>query len=150
MSVRMTAAGRLGWVADGVYRYTETQKDGRDWPALPNGWMVVANEVAGTQPWDSAIVNWYDRNASLGWHEDINERDTSLPIVTVSLGDACSWAVRDDAGKAHRTRLESGDITLLAGSDRNRMHTVDRIIEAPLLSPLRSRGRISVTMRVAG
>lgn len=150
MRVRVSAAGRLGWVGDGAYRYDPTQKDGREWPPMPPEWIAVANEVAGAQPWDSAIINWYDTDASLGWHEDKNERDRSLPIVTISLGDACSWAVRDGGGKPHRTRLESGDITLLTGSTRNCMHTVERIIEAPLLSPLKRRGRISVTMRVAG
>lgn len=150
MRVRVSAAGALGWVGDGAYRYDETQKNGKAWPAIPSVWAEVASEVAGDQPWDSAIINWYDTDASLGWHQDKGERDLSLPIVTISLGDACSWAVQDDAGKAHRTRLESGDITLLAGLDRNRMHTVERIISAPLLSPLRTRGRISITMRVAG
>lgn len=150
MRVRVSAAGTLGWVGDGAYRYDRTQKNGEPWPAMPEGWMTVADEVAGIHPWDSAIINWYDPDASLGWHQDKGEQDLSLPIVTISLGDACSWAVQDDAGKAHRTRLESGDITLLAGPDRNRMHTVERIISAPLLSPLRTRGRISITMRVAG
>jgi len=150
MRVRVSAAGALGWVGDGEYRYDATQKNGKPWPPMPREWMEVASEVAGTQPWDSAIINWYDPDASLGWHQDKNERDRSRPIVTISLGDACSWAVKDGAGKAHRTRLESGDITLLAGDSRSYMHTVERIIEAPLLSPLRRRGRISVTMRVAG
>lgn len=150
MRVRVSAAGEFGWVGDGEYRYDRTQKNGNGWPMMPAEWVVLADEVAGAHSWDSAIINWYDLDASLGWHEDLNERDRSLPIVTVSLGDACSWAVKDDAGKAHRTRLESGDITLLAGDNRNRMHTVERIIEAPLFSPLRTRGRISVTIRVAG
>jgi len=150
MRVRVSAAGTLGWVGDGVYRYDKVQKSGGAWPPIPDEWLAIADDVAGAQPWDSAIINWYDPDASLGWHEDKNERDRSRPIVTISLGDACSWAVKDDAGKAHRTRLESGDITLLADSNRSRMHTVERIIEAPLLSPLQRRGRISITMRVAG
>lgn len=150
MRVRVSAAGTLGWVGDGVYRYDKVQKGGGAWPPIPDEWLAIADDVAGAQPWDSAIINWYDPDASLGWHEDKNERDRSRPIVTISLGDACSWAVKDDAGKAHRTRLESGDITLLADSNRSRMHTVERIIEAPLLSPLQRRGRISITMRVAG
>lgn len=152
MRVRVSAAGRLGWVGDGAYRYDERQKDGRPWPAMPEDWSEIATDVAGEHPWDSAIINWYDEDAALGWHRDQAEIDRSLPIVTISLGDACSWAIRaDDRSPITRCRLESGDVTLLAGPTRDYLHTVERIIPAPLLSPLgTTRGRISITIRVAG
>jgi alkylated DNA repair dioxygenase AlkB len=111
-------------------------------------------------PWDCAIINWYApdgfgplgrESASLGWHRDLSERDHTLPIVTVSLGDACSWAVKvDEDEPAHRTRVESGQVTVLAGRMRLALHTVERIIPTPMFSPLKVRGRISVTLRVAG
>jgi len=149
--VRISGAGKFGWVADGSYRYSPTQKNGQPWPAIPTDWIRVADEVAGEQPWDSAIINWYDENASLGWHGDINERDLTRPIVTVSIGDACAWAVREDGSSPiHETRLESGDITVLEGPTRDWLHTVKKIIADPLFSPLKTRGRISITLRVAG
>ena len=151
LRVRMSAAGDLGWVADGEYRYDPAQRSGRPWPAMPQTWLRLANEIGGDLPWDSAIINWYDADASLGWHQDLNEVDLSQPIVTISLGDACSWAVREDKeSPISRVRLESGAITLLAGPTRGYFHTVERIIPAPLFSPLREPGRISVTIRVAG
>lgn len=152
MRVRVTAAGSLGWVGDGAYRYSSTDSRGKPWPAIPGLWRQLADEVAGAAiPWDCAIVNWYDADASLGWHRDQSEADRSLPIVTFSLGDACSWAVRlHEDSDVSRTRLESGDVTLLAGPTRNALHTVERIITAPLFSPLRARGRVSITLRVAG
>lgn len=163
MRVRVTSAGRLGWVGDGAYRYTEADSRGNPWPPIPDEWLALADEVTGSLwldeavpgpphfPWDSAIINWYEPGASLGWHRDQSERDTTLPIVTISLGDACSWAVReDDESPSTRTRLESGQITLLAGRARNYLHTVERIIPAPMFSPLKTRGRISITLRVAG
>lgn len=101
--------------------------------------------------WDSAIINWYDEDAALGWHRDLAERDRTLPIVTISLGDACSWAIRaDESSPVSRCRLESGDVTVLAGPSRGYLHTVERIIAAPLLSPLKARGRLSITLRCAG
>lgn len=149
--VRTSGAGELGWVADGTYRYSPTQKNGKPWPPIPSDWTRVANEVAGEQPWDSAIINWYDEDASLGWHDDINERDLTKPIVTVSLGDACAWAVREDSSSPiHETRLESGDITALEGPTRSWLHAVKKIVADPLFSPLKTRGRISITLRVAG
>jgi len=151
MRVKVSAAGRLGWVGDGVYRYDERDIRGRPWPQLPLLWSAIADDVAGRYPWDSAIVNWYDPGAALGWHVDAAERDTTLPIVTISLGDAASWAVRaDERQPITRCVLESGDVTLLAGPTRRYRHTIERIIPNPLLSPLMGRGRISITLRVAG
>lgn len=150
MRVCVSAAGSLGWVGDGAYRYDAAQANGRPWPEMPLYWSQLATDVAGEHPWDSAVINWYDPDASLGWHIDKSERDTSLPIVTVSLGDACSWAVMRVGREPSRVRLESGAVTLLAGETRGYLHTVERIIAAPLLSPLTVRGRISVTIRVAG
>lgn len=151
MRVRVSAAGLLGWVGDGAYRYDSVQRDGRPWPAMPDRWLAIATHVAGEHPWDSAIINWYDEDASLGWHRDQAEQDTSLPIVTISLGDSCSWAIRKHAeSPISRCRLETGAVTLLAGPTRNYLHTVERIIPNPLFSPLKTRGRISITIRVAG
>lgn len=151
MRVRVSAAGKLGWVGDGAYRYSDRQANGDEWPILPLRWAKIADDVAGKKhPWDSAIINWYDPDAALGWHRDLAEA-TRGPIVTISLGDACSWAVRlDDESPISRTRLESGDVTLLDGPTRLHLHTVERIIPAPLFSPLKTRGRVSITIRKAG
>lgn len=153
MRVRVTAAGRLGWVGDGAYRYDEHDAKGNPWPPMPPEWAALWRSIThrDDDP-DSAIINWYGPDASLGWHVDQAEHDRSLPIVSVSLGDACSWAVRAEEGsKVSRTRLESGAVTLLAGHTRNYLHTVERIIPTPMFSPLgHVRGRISVTLRIAG
>jgi alkylated DNA repair protein (DNA oxidative demethylase) len=151
MRVRVTAAGRLGWAGGpGGYRYDPTDSRGNPWPSLPERWTELADAVAGEQPWDSAIVNWYEPGASLGWHVDKDEADTSRPIVTISLGDSCSWAVRDQWEQASRVVLESGDVTLLAGPTRGLYHSVERLLPAPMFSPLRGSGRVSITIRVAG
>lgn len=150
LRVRVSAAGEVGWVGDGEYRYDRCQKNGRPWPEIPEPWTELANGLVGQQAWDCAIINWYDADASLGWHADLHERDTSHPIVTISLGDACSWAVRrDEKSEIYRTRLESGAVTVLEGDTRLWLHTVERIIPSPLFSPLKARGRISITLRVA-
>jgi len=151
MRVRVSAAGKLGWVGDGAYRYVERQGDGRPWPPIPKDWSGLADGVAGKHPWDCAIINWYEPGAALGWHADVNEKDKTKPIVTVSLGDACSWAVRaNEKSPVLRARLESGAVTVLEGETRLWLHTVERIIPSPLFSPLNCRGRVSITLRVAG
>jgi len=152
MRVRVSAAGALGWVGDGAYRYDPAQRSKKPWPPIPELWKKIADDCAGeSYHWDSAIINWYEEGASLGWHQDVSEKDTSLPIVTISIGDACSWAIRKEKeSPVSRCRLESGDITLLAGNSRMYFHTVERIIPTPLFSPLKTRGRISITLRIAG
>lgn len=153
MRVRISAAGALGWLGGDAkgYRYSAAQRDGKPWPHMPAEWREIADTAAGPHPWDSVIVNWYDADASLGWHCDVDEVDTSLPIVTISLGDSCSWAVKPHADdRPTRCRLPSGSVTLLAGPTRLYWHTVERVIAEPLLSPLTTRGRISLTIRVAG
>lgn len=153
MRVRVTAAGSLGWVGDGAYRYSPTDARGLPWPPMPKEWKEIADRVAGEQPWDCAIINWYDEGAALGFHRDMAEHDRSLPIVTISLGDAASWAVKlDERSPVHRMRLESGDVTLLCREHgtRDALHSIERIIPSPLLRPGTKAGRISITLRVAG
>jgi alkylated DNA repair protein (DNA oxidative demethylase) len=178
MSVRMTSAGPLGWVADGGYRYTDRDAKGRPWPPMPDEWKDIAELAIGSLcsdpphvghvEWDSAIINWYDPGASLGWHVDKQEHDRTKPIVTISLGDAATWGIEverthvDAKGRQvvgwdrTRARLESGAVTVLAGPLRSASHTIERIISAPMFSPITDKkgavvpGRISITLREAG
>lgn len=79
MRVRVTAAGELGWMGDtSGYRYTPHDFWGNRWPAMPEAWRVLASRFApviGPRQWDSAIINWYDPGAALGWHQDKSEAD---------------------------------------------------------------------------
>lgn len=167
MSVRVTAAGDLGWTSGPEgYRYVaEHPETGKPWPAIPRLWTEIADRVIAARQlapveWDSAIVNFYGPGASLGWHRDQSERDTSQPIVTISLGDAATWAVRRqfyEASETTRCRLESGDVTLLAGASRSWMHTIERVhpsaqgqLFGQPFSPLSGPGRVSITLRRAG
>lgn len=150
MRVRVTAAGKVGWVGDGAYRYDERDGRGNTWPAMPPRWARIATEAAGEHPWDCAIVNWYDADASLGWHRDQSERDLTLPIVTISLGDAARWAIRaDESAPVSRCTIQSGDVTVLREETRNWLHSIERIKAEPMFSPLKCRGRVSITIRVA-
>jgi alkylated DNA repair protein (DNA oxidative demethylase) len=172
MRVRVTSAGSLGWVGDGAYRYSPTDSRGNPWPEMPALWREIADTTIAGDPrhdgrpvaWDSAIVNWYDPGASLGMHQDLGEADRTLPIVTISLGDAASWVVVEadergqvpERGKRHRVRIESGAVTVLSGPLRLAGHSIERIIPAPMFSPILDKrgqvvpGRISITIRQAG
>ena len=111
MSVRITSAGTWGWVADGGYRYTKTDARGRPWPPMPDEWREIADRAValdprhdGLQPrWDSAIINWYDRGAVLGYHVDKSEKDRTRPIVGRS---DTSWPVRVAVRQESRATID--------------------------------------------
>jgi alkylated DNA repair protein (DNA oxidative demethylase) len=148
MSVRITSAGDLGWVANGAYSYAPKDSRGYPWPRIPGEWIEIANRAVAADPrhdgrdvaWDSAILNWYDVGAKLGPHRDQQEHDRTRPIVTISIGYSARWFVEverhgfDELGRAtlafdrSRCRLPSGAVTVLAGETRDCMHAVEGLI----------------------
>ncbi|MBV8742446.1 MAG: alpha-ketoglutarate-dependent dioxygenase AlkB, partial [Sinobacteraceae bacterium] len=95
MSVAMTNCGSLGWVSDrSGYRYTrEDPESGRPWPALPPLFLRVAQQAAAQAGFarfapDACLINSYEPGARLSLHQDKDELDLSVPIVSVSLGIA--------------------------------------------------------------
>ena len=93
MSVAMSNAGPVGWVADRAgYRYAPLDPDtGHPWPAMPDAFAVLARKAAeragypGFVP-DCCLLNRYEPGARLSLHQDRDERDLGAPIVSVSLG----------------------------------------------------------------
>jgi len=152
MSVRMSAAGAVGWVSDRAgYRYDAAQPDGRDWPEIPALVLAVWNKVSGVEreP-DSCLVNFYSESARMGLHQDRDEAEFGWPVVSISLGDAALFRVggtkRSDPTVSRW--LESGDVAVLAGAARLAYHGIDRIrFRSSGLLP--DGGRINVTLRVA-
>ena len=152
MSVRMTSAGRVGWVIDrGRYRYSDSHPEtGRPWPAIPNCVLAIWREVSGwpADP-DSCLVNWYGEGARMGLHQDKDEGDFAAPVVSISLGDPARFRMggSDRKDPTLSTILQSGDVVLMGGSARLAFHGVDRILfgEGALLP---KGGRINLTLRV--
>ena len=153
MSVTMTNLGDLGWLTDAAgYRYGPHHPvSGAPWPPIPPAllelWAAVGD--AATPP-DACLVNVYGPGARMGLHQDRDEADFSLPVVSVSLGDTAIFRL----GGARRgdpttsVRLASGDVCVLAGEARLAFHGVDRVIAgSSRLVP--GGGRINLTMRRA-
>ncbi|MBT8423684.1 MAG: alpha-ketoglutarate-dependent dioxygenase AlkB [Silicimonas sp.] len=153
MSVRMSAAGALGWMTDrSGYRYAPAQPDGRDWPEIPESVLAVWRRVAGTRQMpDSCLINYYGDGSKMGMHQDRDERDQTWPVVSISLGDEALFRVgtAERGGPTKSVWLMSGDVVVLAGASRLAYHGIDRVKigSSDLLS---GGGRINVTLRVAG
>jgi alkylated DNA repair protein (DNA oxidative demethylase) len=152
MSVRMTAAGRLGWVIDrGRYRYSPVHPEtGAPWPPIPPLLLDVWRALSDwpDQP-DSLLINWYGETAKMGLHRDANENAYDAPVLSVSLGDPAVFRV---GGLERRdptvsTVLESGDVAVLGGAARLAYHGIDRIrFGGSTLLP--EGGRLNLTLRV--
>ena len=150
MSVRMSAAGRFGWITDRKgYRYAETHPQGVPWPPIPTSVLAIWDAVAGTprQP-ECCLINWYGEGARMGLHQDRDEADFSQPVVSVSLGDDGLFRMgnAERGGKTESVWLGSGDVVVMGGDARLRHHGVDRIrFGSSTLLP--NGGRVNLTLR---
>ncbi len=151
MSVRMTSAGRYGWVTDrSGYRYEPCQADDSPWPAIPQAVLDIWADLVGDRRGpDCCLVNYYDDSAKMGMHQDRDESDFSWPVLSVSLGDSALFRIGNTTrgGRTESTWLESGDVVVMGGEARLIYHGIDRIrVGSSMLLP--RGGRINLTLRV--
>lgn len=156
MSVAMTNCGSHGWVSEPRgYRYADRDPDtGRAWPAMPPAFLELADAAASAAGFsgfvpDACLVNRYVPGTKLSLHQDLDERDTEAPIVSVSLGIAAVFrfggATRKGATRPYR--LVHGDVAVWGGPARHAYHGVDPIADAE--HPLTGRTRVNLTLRRA-
>lgn len=153
MSVQMTSAGRLGWYADRQgYRYATCHPNGQPWPAIPECIVSVWRDFSGVaQLPDCCLINFYGEGARMGLHQDKDEADFSMPVVSISLGDEALFRVGSvtRGGSTESIWLQSGDVVVIGGEARLAYHGIDRTrFQSSSLLP--KGGRINITLRVAG
>jgi alkylated DNA repair protein (DNA oxidative demethylase) len=153
MSVQQTSFGPLGWITDRAgYRYEPAHPEtGRPWPAMPEELLDIWRRYAGDAPTpDSCLINLYRGEAKMGLHQDADELDFSVPVLSISLGDTAVFRLGGETRRdpTRTLRLSSGDVCLLAGASRRFYHGVDRVISGSS-SLVPGGGRINLTMRRA-
>ncbi|PTX57898.1 alkylated DNA repair protein (DNA oxidative demethylase) [Litoreibacter ponti] len=151
MTVRMTSAGRVGWVTDhSGYRYEPAHPNGTAWPPIPDAVLEIWRAVGSKdRDPDSCLINFYGEDAKMGMHQDRDEGDFSWPVVSVSLGDEALFRIGNTTrgGKTESLWLRSGDVVVMGGEARLAYHGVDRVKHgSSLLLP--KGGRINLTLRV--
>jgi alkylated DNA repair protein (DNA oxidative demethylase) len=156
MSVAMTNCGAAGWITDRRgYRYDAIDPvTGNPWPVMPALFHRLAVDAAAAAgfpgfPPDACLINRYEPGTRLTLHQDINERDKTQPIVSVSLGLPATFFFgglkRTDRPK--RWRLESGDVVVWGGPSRMVFHGIDKLAEGE--DALTARCRVNLTFRKA-
>ncbi|MGR3712908.1 MAG: alpha-ketoglutarate-dependent dioxygenase AlkB family protein [Shimia sp.] len=151
MSVKMTSAGRLGWISDRRgYRYEPAHPDGQAWPPIPESVLALWQDVTGlARVPDCCLINYYGEGARMGLHQDKDEGDFDWPVVSISLGDEGLFRMGEveKGGSTESLWLQSGDVVVMGGPARLAYHGVDRIrFGSSRLLP--DGGRINVTLRV--
>ncbi|HUO23031.1 MAG TPA: alpha-ketoglutarate-dependent dioxygenase AlkB [Caulobacteraceae bacterium] len=153
MSVAITGLGPLSWTSDaGGYRYVDAHPlTGRPWPPMPPILLDLWRRFApGAPEPDACLVNLYQGGARMGLHQDRDEADLSVPVLSISLGDRALFRI---GGRARKDRtgslwLASGDVCVLAGPARLAFHGVDRVVEGSS-TVVPGGGRLNLTLRRA-
>ncbi|MFT2020450.1 alpha-ketoglutarate-dependent dioxygenase AlkB family protein [Streptomyces sp. 796.1] len=161
MSVQMVGVG-WHWRP---YAYTRTAPDVNGARVAPfPTWLVeygrraVADAyqdpsaAAGYAP-DVALVNFYDAAATMGLHQDRDER-SAAPVVSLSIGDSCVFRFgnTERRGRPYTdVELCSGDLFVFGGPSRFAYHGVPKVRPgtADPATGLTS-GRLNITLRVTG
>lgn len=156
MSVAMTNCGDVGWVSDrSGYRYDPVDPlTARPWPPMPprlSTFASAAAESCGFSDFsaDVCLINRFSPKARLSLHQDKDERDYRMPIVSVSLGLPATFLLGTERRRdtPRRIVLESGDVVVFGGASRRVYHGV-----APLARghhPLAGGARFNLTFRKA-
>jgi len=156
MSVATTNCGAAGWVSDPTgYRYDRIDPNtGAPWPPMPDCLLDLAVATAteagytGFHP-DACLINRYQPGARLSLHQDKNERDFTLPIVSVSLGLPATFQFgglkRTDPVK--KFALRHGDVAIWGGASRHCYHGVAELKDGHHETV--GRMRINLTFRGA-
>lgn len=156
-ALQNTNCGKYGWLGDeSGFKYTEFNRGGRRWQAIPDEILEVVREVTPENfIAENCLINYYHGNKShLGLHQDKTERNRTAPIVSISLGQTCIFRIGglERRDSVREVELKSGDVVIMGGGllgARNAFHGVKALIPntAPADLGLKSESRINITVR---
>ncbi|AIV39011.1 alpha-ketoglutarate-dependent dioxygenase AlkB family protein [Streptomyces sp. CCM_MD2014] len=159
MTARQVCLGRHWY----PYGYAPTAVDGDGAPVKPfPAWLdglarravteALGPDVLSPEPYDIALINFYDADARMGMHRDADER-SGAPVVSLSLGDTCVFRFGNPETRARPhddIELRSGDLFVFGGPSRLAYHGVPRVHPGTAPPELGLTGRLNITLRVSG
>ncbi|MGW0882748.1 alpha-ketoglutarate-dependent dioxygenase AlkB family protein [Streptomyces sp. NPDC002671] len=145
------------------YAYARTVVDGDGTPVKPfPAWLgelgrravadALGPEAVPAEPYDIALINFYDGDARMGMHRDGDEK-SAAPVVSLSLGDSCVFRFGNTETRAKPytdVELRSGDLFVFGGPSRLAYHGVPRVHPGTAPPELGLTGRLNMTLRVSG
>ncbi|KFG76925.1 alpha-ketoglutarate-dependent dioxygenase AlkB family protein [Streptomyces mutabilis] len=145
------------------YAYARTAVDGDGAPVKPFPDRLgelgrrAVTDALGTgatspEPYDIALINFYDADARMGMHRDADER-SDAPVVSLSLGDTCVFRFGNPDTRTRPwtdVELRSGDLFVFGGPSRLAYHGVPRVHPGTAPPELGLTGRLNITLRVSG
>ena len=153
-----TSCGIVGWLSDRKsYRYsTINPVNNQPFAAMPTELIDIAQSLAKLvgefdyQP-ETCLINFYPANAKskLGLHQDNTESNLKPCIISISLGDDCSFVIGSNRSRKDpldSILLRSGDVLILHGDSRLAYHGVQRILPGTS-DLLKNNGRLNLTIR---
>ena len=154
MKVSTSNCGSYGWVADKQgYQYSPVDPLTQGaWSPIPKEFLQLhkyALELANMPVFspDSCLINRYEIGDAMGLHQDKDELDIQIPIVSVSLGLSATFQVGGLQRSATKQEilLESGDVVILSGLSRGAYHGIKPVKANPLRPD--SQFRYNLTLR---
>ncbi|MGW5607645.1 alpha-ketoglutarate-dependent dioxygenase AlkB family protein [Streptomyces sp. NPDC003753] len=145
------------------YGYARTVVDGDGAPVKPlPDWLAALGREAveaalgpravPSEPYDIALINFYDADARMGMHRDSDET-SDAPVVSLSLGDTCVFRFGNTETRTRPytdVELRSGDLFVFGGPARLAHHGVPRVRPGTAPPALGLTGRLNITLRVSG
>ncbi|MFE0328119.1 alpha-ketoglutarate-dependent dioxygenase AlkB family protein [Streptomyces sp. NPDC058960] len=145
------------------YGYARTVVDGDGAPVKPlPDWLAALGREAveaalgpravPSEPYDIALINFYDAGARMGMHRDSDET-SDAPVVSLSLGDTCVFRFGNTETRSRPytdVELRSGDLFVFGGPARLAHHGVPRVRPGTAPPALGLTGRLNITLRVSG
>ncbi|MFE2101485.1 MULTISPECIES: alpha-ketoglutarate-dependent dioxygenase AlkB [unclassified Streptomyces] len=145
------------------YAYARTVVDGDGAPVKPfPAWLdelgrhavadALGPQAVPAEPYDIALINFYDGTARMGMHRDADER-SGAPVVSLSLGDTCVFRFGNTQTRTKPytdVELRSGDLFVFGGPARLAHHGVPRVHPGSAPPELGLAGRLNITLRVSG
>ena len=155
---KITNAGDWGWKSDtGGYGYVKKNpENGKKWPEIPEIFIKIWSKFSNSKQLPNCLlINIYETiEARLGLHQDKDENDFSIPVVSISLGNKAMFHYGKEKNNLKKIVLTSGSVVVMGGYSRLFYHSISKILKddsnifnSLTLPNIPKESRVSITMR---